>query len=91
MPPGPAAGPATKDRAFFVLEPSRGVLLPGERTIVKVVFTPGDVRSFSHKVALKDIKKGDTIWKYGQDIGIAKANIGKGEHVHVHNVKTKRW
>src|SRR5262245_56544234 len=44
-----------------------------------------------HKVALKDIKKGDTIWKYGQDIGIAKAGIGKGEHVHVHNVKTKRW
>ena len=44
-----------------------------------------------HKVALKDIKKGDTVWKYGQDIGIAKANIGKGEHVHVHNVKTKRW
>ena len=44
-----------------------------------------------HKVALTDIKKGDTIWKYGQDIGIAKAKIGKGEHVHVHNVKTKRW
>ena len=44
-----------------------------------------------HKVALVDIKKGDTIWKYGQDIGLAKAKIGKGEHVHVHNVKTKRW
>ncbi len=44
-----------------------------------------------HKVALRDIKAGDTIWKYGEDIGIAKANIGKGEHVHVHNVKTKRW
>jgi (2R)-sulfolactate sulfo-lyase subunit alpha len=44
-----------------------------------------------HKVALKDIKKGDTIWKYGQDIGIAKADVKKGEHVHVHNVKTKRW
>ena len=44
-----------------------------------------------HKVALKDIKKGDTIWKYGQDIGVAKAAIGKGEHLHVHNVKTKRW
>ena len=41
-----------------------------------------------HKVALTDIKKGDTIWKYGQDIGVAKAKIGKGEHVHVHNVKT---
>jgi len=44
-----------------------------------------------HKVALADIKKGDTIWKYGQDIGRAVADIGKGEHVHVHNVKTKRW
>ena len=44
-----------------------------------------------HKVALVDIKKGDTVWKYGQDIGKAIADIAKGEHVHVHNVKTKRW
>jgi (2R)-sulfolactate sulfo-lyase subunit alpha len=44
-----------------------------------------------HKVALKDIKKGETVWKYGQDIGVAKAAIGKGEHAHVHNIKTKRW
>jgi (2R)-sulfolactate sulfo-lyase subunit alpha len=44
-----------------------------------------------HKVALKDIKNGDTIIKYGQDIGRAVADIAKGEHVHTHNVKTKRW
>ena len=44
-----------------------------------------------HKVALADIKKGDTVWKYGQDIGKAVADIGKGDHVHVHNLKTKRW
>ncbi|HVV62163.1 MAG TPA: UxaA family hydrolase [Pseudolabrys sp.] len=44
-----------------------------------------------HKIALVDIKKGDTVWKYGQDIGKAVADIKKGEHVHVHNVKTKRW
>ena len=44
-----------------------------------------------HKVALADIKKGDTVWKYGQDIGKAVADIGQGEHVHVHNIKTKRW
>src|SRR4029079_6599170 len=44
-----------------------------------------------HKVALVDIKKGDTIWKYGQDIGIAKAKIGKGEHVHVQDRKSTRW
>jgi len=44
-----------------------------------------------HKVALTDIRKGDTVWKYGQDIGKAVADIGKGEHVHIHNLKTKRW
>lgn len=44
-----------------------------------------------HKVALRDIKSGDTIWKYGQDIGKAVAAIKKGHHVHTHNVKTKRW
>ena len=44
-----------------------------------------------HKVALADIRKGDTVWKYGQDIGKAVANIAKGDHVHVHNLKTKRW
>jgi (2R)-sulfolactate sulfo-lyase subunit alpha len=47
--------------------------------------------SIGHKIALVDIKPGDTVWKYGHDIGMAVANIGKGEHVHVHNLKTKRW
>ncbi len=44
-----------------------------------------------HKIALKDMKSGDTIYKYGEDIGRAVADIAKGEHVHVHNIKTKRW
>jgi (2R)-sulfolactate sulfo-lyase subunit alpha len=44
-----------------------------------------------HKIALTDIKSGDTVVKYGQDIGKAVADIKKGEHVHVHNLKTKRW
>ena len=44
-----------------------------------------------HKIALVDIKKGDTVMKYGQDIGKTVADIRKGEHVHVHNLKTKRW
>jgi (2R)-sulfolactate sulfo-lyase subunit alpha len=44
-----------------------------------------------HKIALVDIKSGDTVIKYGQDIGKAVADIKKGEHVHTHNLKTKRW
>ena len=44
-----------------------------------------------HKVALKDLQTGDTVVKYGEDIGRVVAPIAKGEHVHVHNLKTKRW
>ena len=44
-----------------------------------------------HKVATAAVKSGDTIWKYGFDIGKAVANIALGGHVHVQNVKTKRW
>jgi (2R)-sulfolactate sulfo-lyase subunit alpha len=44
-----------------------------------------------HKIALKDIQSGDTILKYGHDVGRAVSAIGKGHHVHVHNMKTKRW
>lgn len=44
-----------------------------------------------HKVALADLKAGETVIKYGEDIGKAVANIKKGDHVHTHNLKTKRW
>jgi (2R)-sulfolactate sulfo-lyase subunit alpha len=44
-----------------------------------------------HKLALQDFGKGDTVIKYGVDIGRVVAPIAKGEHLHVHNVKTKRW
>jgi (2R)-sulfolactate sulfo-lyase subunit alpha len=44
-----------------------------------------------HKVALKALKKGDTVIKYGEDIGKVVADAGVGDHVHVHNLKTKRW
>jgi (2R)-sulfolactate sulfo-lyase subunit alpha len=44
-----------------------------------------------HKIALKDLKEGDTAIKYGEDIGRMVAKASKGGHVHVHNLKTKRW
>lgn len=44
-----------------------------------------------HKIALKDFKVGDTIMKYGCDIGKVVANIKAGDHVHTQNLKTKRW
>ena len=47
--------------------------------------------TLGHKIALRDFAKGDTVTKYGEDIGKVVAAIKKGDHVHVHNVKTKRW
>ena len=44
-----------------------------------------------HKVALKDLATGDTAIKYGEDIGKFIDDVAKGGHVHVHNLKTKRW
>ena len=44
-----------------------------------------------HKVALRDMQPGDTVVKYGIDMGRVVAAIRRGEHAHVHNIKTKRW
>ncbi|NQW08514.1 MAG: UxaA family hydrolase [Alphaproteobacteria bacterium] len=44
-----------------------------------------------HKVALVDLGEGDTAIKYGVDIGRMVGAAGKGRHIHVHNLKTKRW
>jgi (2R)-sulfolactate sulfo-lyase subunit alpha len=44
-----------------------------------------------HKVAMRDLPKDKPVIKYGRPVGKTVAAIAKGEHVHVHNVKTLRW
>lgn len=44
-----------------------------------------------HKIALKDFAVGDSVTKYGCVIGNVVQPIRAGQHVHVHNLKTKRW
>lgn len=44
-----------------------------------------------HKVALVDLKVDDTAIKYCEDIGRIVGDVDAGGHVHVHNLKTKRW
>lgn len=41
-----------------------------------------------HKLALTEIKKGDSVIKYGNPIGQSTENITKGAWVHIHNMKT---
>lgn len=45
---------------------------------------------FGHKIAVRRIALGENLVKYGEVIGIASKEIGVGEHVHIHNVESKR-
>jgi altronate hydrolase len=58
----------------------------------EVLFNGGTLRlpnpvKMGHKFAVRAIKEGDAIYKYGQIIGFAGRDIPPGDHVHVHNVK----
>lgn len=44
----------------------------------------------NHKLARRDIEKGEPILKYGLQIGTATRAIRRGEHVHAHNVESNR-
>ena len=52
----------------------------GEKLKIKQVVALG------HKFALKEIKRGDSVKKYGQIIGVATEHINKGEWIHTHNI-----
>ena len=56
----------------------------------KVVVHVTDNIPFGHKFAIRDIREGDLILKYGEPIGVARIDIKAGEHVHVHNLESKR-
>jgi (2R)-sulfolactate sulfo-lyase subunit alpha len=47
--------------------------------------------ALGHKIALRDITKGEKVLEYGEVIGAATKNIATGEHVHTHNLKSLRW
>lgn len=65
-----------------------GWVMEGDKTIECT--TLNDI-PIGHKISLKDFNPNDTVIKYGTDIGKVVKPIKRGEHLHVHNVKTKRW
>lgn len=58
--------------------------------ISDIVVTANTDIAYGHKIALKDIAKGETVMKYGLSIGSAIADIKAGDHVHTHNVESNR-
>ena len=69
---------AKSDNAVYVCE-GKEVSLPALEDI-----------TIYHKLATRDIAKGEPVVKYGEHIGIASSDIKAGEHVHVHNVEGHR-
>lgn len=65
-----------------------GWIMAQDRTITMKVLNDIPI---GHKVALQDLAVGDSVIKYGVNIGRVVAAIRKGQHVHVHNLKTRRW
>jgi len=65
-----------------------GWIMDGDDTLVIRTL---DAIPLGHKLALRDLASGETVVKYGHDIGKATATVPKGAHLHVHNTKTKRW
>ncbi len=56
----------------------------------KVVVHVTDNVPFGHKFAIRDIREGVLILKYGEPIGVARIDIKAGQHVHVHNLESRR-
>ena len=71
---------AGMDMTAWIMDEDRTIALKARQDI-----------PIGHKVALKDMNTGDTVLKYGIDMGKVVAPIKTGEHAHVHNIKTKRW
>jgi (2R)-sulfolactate sulfo-lyase subunit alpha len=69
-------------------ETARGLYMDTQRGVALVAL---DDIPLGHKIALRDHKAGEAVIKYEHDIGEVVMDIRQAGHVHVHNLKTKRW
>ena len=69
-------------------ETAKGLYMDSQEPVE--VTTLDDI-PLGHKIAMVDLSQGDTLIKYGHDIGKVVQDVKKGGHVHTQNLKTKRW
>jgi altronate dehydratase len=55
-----------------------------------LVITIAESTPRGHKIALRLIRAGELVLKYGSTIGTATADIPPGAHVHTHNLASGR-
>jgi altronate dehydratase small subunit len=98
----PTGGSDEAPRQVYVLHPDDNIavalvdLMPGQVVTVSdgvgvglVLTVTGNI-VFGHKIATRPIAVGDTVRKYGEDIGLATVKINPGDHVHTHNIESQR-
>jgi hypothetical protein len=76
-----------RDNVATALEPldkGRTISVGGATVLVAEPIARG------HKVALRAIRAGEAVIKYGSPIGTASCDIAPGAHVHTHNVASAR-
>ena len=82
---------AAKDNVIVAIEPiAKGDTVTYNCAGQEKSLTALEDVTIYHKLATRDIAKGEPIVKYGEHIGIASCDIKAGEHVHVHNVESHR-
>ena len=62
---------------------------PGDHEVIDehdIVFT--QEIAIGHKVAARDIRAGEKVYKCGVPIGSAKEKVPAGGHIHLHNLKS---
>lgn len=80
-----------KDNVATMLEDvAPGQSVATESSEKELTIAATEAVPFGHKIALRKIPANAKVLKYGEVIGIATQNISKGEHVHVHNIKSAR-
>jgi len=80
---------------FILLHPDDNVLVcraraeAGQTVVIdgEAVALPAAV-DVGHKIARRALKAGDKILKYGAPIGSMVVAAARGEHVHMHNMKS---
>jgi altronate dehydratase len=87
MNPVPVIVISPRDNVATALEPlaAAQTIVVGDQSITITEAIPR-----GHKVALRPIRRGEEIYKYGSTIGTATRDIDAGSHVHTHNVASGR-
>ncbi len=84
--PGDNVGVAVED--ILAAGPAKGGYREGDGDLDVSLLEPIPL---GHKIALGDITMGGDVVEYGVVIGTATAPITRGQLVHTHNLKGRRW